>query len=88
MVSEIKHYNYRSRSFISHFLIISGRGELENPFEFDILGKYLLSMFCSGCIFVILTLLVEYEFCYKPKYVNPPFNNGSLFNVKQVSFVE
>ena len=37
----------------------------KNPFDFDYLGKFIVSMFLLGVVFFSLTLAIEYRFFSK-----------------------
>ena len=44
-----------------------GENKLQSPFEWDIVGRNLFSMFMLGILFFIINLLIEYKFFIKSR---------------------
>lgn len=51
---------------------------LPKPFEWEQLGRNLVALAFEGCLFFILTLLIEYRFFYKPKPSLPPSSPDAI----------
>uniref|UniRef100_A0A668AGT6 P-type phospholipid transporter n=1 Tax=Myripristis murdjan TaxID=586833 RepID=A0A668AGT6_9TELE len=47
-----------------------GENRFRSPLEWDMVGKNLFAMAVEGVIFFIITILIQYRFCIKPKPVS------------------
>ncbi|KAF7649373.1 hypothetical protein LDENG_00142250 [Lucifuga dentata] len=47
-----------------------GENRFRSPLEWDMVGKNLFAMAVEGVIFFIITVLIQYRFCIKPKPVS------------------
>ncbi|XP_041653310.1 phospholipid-transporting ATPase ABCA1b [Cheilinus undulatus] len=47
-----------------------GENRLRSPLEWDMVGKNLFAMAVEGVVFFIITLLIQYRFCIKPRPVS------------------
>lgn len=43
---------------------------MRSPLEWDMVGKNLVAMALEGLIFFIITVLMQYRFCIKPRYTH------------------
>ena len=47
------------------FVYVKDEEAWKSPFEFDLVGRNLLSLFCIGTLSFVLNLLIEYNFFLK-----------------------
>uniref|UniRef100_A0A3Q1J7B9 ABC transporter domain-containing protein n=1 Tax=Anabas testudineus TaxID=64144 RepID=A0A3Q1J7B9_ANATE len=45
-----------------------GENRFRSPLEWDMVGKNLFAMAVEGVVFFIITVLIQYRFCIKPRY--------------------
>ncbi|XP_024866852.1 phospholipid-transporting ATPase ABCA1b isoform X2 [Kryptolebias marmoratus] len=55
-----------------------GENRFRSPLEWDMVGKNLLAMAVEGVVFFIITLLIQYRFCIKPRPVSKLTKLGPL----------
>uniref|UniRef100_A0A7N6A095 P-type phospholipid transporter n=1 Tax=Anabas testudineus TaxID=64144 RepID=A0A7N6A095_ANATE len=46
-----------------------GENRFRSPLEWDMVGKNLFAMAVEGVVFFIITVLIQYRFCIKPRYL-------------------
>ncbi|XP_054482798.1 phospholipid-transporting ATPase ABCA1-like, partial [Anoplopoma fimbria] len=66
-----------------HFCLIRGlhrhgENQLRSPLEWDMVGKNLFAMAVEGLVFFIITVLIQYRFCIKPRSVSKLTKLGAL----------
>ncbi|XP_057706240.1 phospholipid-transporting ATPase ABCA1-like isoform X2 [Corythoichthys intestinalis] len=44
-----------------------GENRLRSPLEWDMVGKNLFAMAVEGVVFFLITILIQYRFCFKPR---------------------
>uniref|UniRef100_A0A7N8XZJ3 P-type phospholipid transporter n=1 Tax=Mastacembelus armatus TaxID=205130 RepID=A0A7N8XZJ3_9TELE len=49
-----------------------GENRFRSPLEWDMVGKNLFAMAVEGAVFFIITVLIQYRFCIKPRYFYTP----------------
>ncbi|CAL8300626.1 unnamed protein product [Arctogadus glacialis] len=47
-----------------------GENRLRSPLEWDMVGKNLFAMAVEGAVFFIITVLIQYRFCIKPRPIS------------------
>lgn len=47
---------------------VAGENRFRSPLEWDMVGKNLFAMAVEGVVFFIITVLIQYRFCIKPRY--------------------
>lgn len=45
----------------------AGENRFRSPLEWDMVGKNLFAMAVEGVVFFIITVLIQYRFCIKPR---------------------
>uniref|UniRef100_A0A1A7XIW1 P-type phospholipid transporter n=2 Tax=Iconisemion striatum TaxID=60296 RepID=A0A1A7XIW1_9TELE len=55
-----------------------GENRFRSPLEWDMVGKNLLAMAVEGVVFFIITILIQYRFCIKPRPVSALNKLGAL----------
>ncbi|XP_054649053.1 phospholipid-transporting ATPase ABCA1-like [Dunckerocampus dactyliophorus] len=55
-----------------------GENRLRSPLEWDMVGKNLFAMAVEGVVFFIITILIQYRFCVKPRPVSKLTKLGAL----------
>ncbi|XP_034545071.1 phospholipid-transporting ATPase ABCA1-like isoform X3 [Notolabrus celidotus] len=55
-----------------------GENRFRSPLEWDMVGKNLFAMAVEGVVFFIITLLIQYRFCIKPRPVSKLTKLGPL----------
>ncbi|XP_061147735.1 phospholipid-transporting ATPase ABCA1b [Syngnathus typhle] len=55
-----------------------GENRLRSPLEWDMVGKNLFAMAVEGAVFFIITVLIQYRFCVKPRPVSHMTKLGVL----------
>ncbi|KAM4586967.1 phospholipid-transporting ATPase ABCA1b isoform 3-T3 [Fundulus diaphanus] len=55
-----------------------GENRFRSPLEWDMVGKNLLAMAVEGVVFFIITILIQYRFCIKPRPVSKLTKLGPL----------
>ncbi|XP_071811381.1 phospholipid-transporting ATPase ABCA1-like isoform X2 [Apostichopus japonicus] len=68
--------NHFLQQTYEHYQI--NKDPLPNPLEWDQLGRNLAALALEGLLFFILTLLLEYNFFYKPRPLVPPVSTNNV----------
>ncbi|XP_067454380.1 phospholipid-transporting ATPase ABCA1b isoform X2 [Thunnus thynnus] len=55
-----------------------GENRFRSPLEWDMVGKNLFAMAVEGVVFFIITVLIQYRFCIKPRSVSALTKLGAL----------
>ncbi|XP_029283093.1 phospholipid-transporting ATPase ABCA1b isoform X2 [Cottoperca gobio] len=55
-----------------------GENRFRSPLEWDMVGKNLFAMAVEGAVFFIITVLIQYRFCIKPRSVSTLTKLGAL----------
>ncbi|XP_077429248.1 phospholipid-transporting ATPase ABCA1b isoform X3 [Vanacampus margaritifer] len=55
-----------------------GENRLRSPLEWDMVGKNLFAMAVEGLVFFIITVLIQFRFCVKPRPLSGASNAGVL----------
>ncbi|XP_019713777.1 phospholipid-transporting ATPase ABCA1b isoform X2 [Hippocampus comes] len=55
-----------------------GENRLRSPLEWDMVGKNLFAMAVEGVVFFVITVLIQYRFCVKPRPVSHMTKLGVL----------
>lgn len=55
-----------------------GENRFRSPLAWDMVGKNLFAMAIEGVIFFFITVLIQYRFCFKARWVNPPMHETYL----------
>uniref|UniRef100_A0A3B4Y390 P-type phospholipid transporter n=1 Tax=Seriola lalandi dorsalis TaxID=1841481 RepID=A0A3B4Y390_SERLL len=55
-----------------------GENRFRSPLEWDMVGKNLFAMAVEGVVFFIITVLIQYRFCIKPRAVSKLTKLGAL----------
>ncbi|XP_039976120.1 phospholipid-transporting ATPase ABCA1b isoform X1 [Xiphias gladius] len=55
-----------------------GENKFRSPLEWDMVGKNLFAMAVEGVVFFIITVLIQYRFCIKPRSVSKLTKLGAL----------
>ncbi|XP_028271340.1 LOW QUALITY PROTEIN: ATP-binding cassette sub-family A member 1-like [Parambassis ranga] len=55
-----------------------GENRFRSPLEWDMVGKNLFAMAVEGVVFFIITVLIQYRFCIKPRSVSKLTKLGAL----------
>ncbi|XP_051935677.1 phospholipid-transporting ATPase ABCA1b isoform X2 [Hippocampus zosterae] len=55
-----------------------GENRLRSPLEWDMVGKNLFAMALEGVVFFVITVLIQYRFCVKPRPVSHGTKPGVL----------
>uniref|UniRef100_A0A7N9AXI4 P-type phospholipid transporter n=1 Tax=Mastacembelus armatus TaxID=205130 RepID=A0A7N9AXI4_9TELE len=55
-----------------------GENRFRSPLEWDMVGKNLFAMAVEGAVFFIITVLIQYRFCIKPRSVSKLTKLGAL----------
>ncbi|XP_024139098.1 phospholipid-transporting ATPase ABCA1 isoform X1 [Oryzias melastigma] len=55
-----------------------GENRFRSPLEWDMVGKNLFAMAVEGVVFFIITLLIQYRFCIKPRPITKLTKMGTL----------
>lgn len=52
-----------------------GENRFRSPLAWDMVGKNLFAMAIEGVIFFCITVLIQYHFCFKARWVKPSLHN-------------
>lgn len=70
-------------------LTVTGENRFVSPLSWDLVGRNLFAMAVEGVVFFLITVLIQYRFFIKPRYVvcsTSPQQAGEVFLVSAVNW--